>query len=86
MLGKWWTGSLCRYFEKAVLPVNPTLERALKGEVPMEIKPCVICGNAFPAAGRRVYCSERCGQKGQRMVDAKMARRYRQHKRRAVTV
>ena len=32
MLHKWWTGSYCRYFEKAVLPTDPALESALTGE------------------------------------------------------
>jgi len=80
MLGKWWTGNMCRYFEIAVLPVNSTLERVLKGEPPRDMKPCTICGTPFPVAGRRVYCSERCRKQGQRATDAKRARRYRWHK------
>jgi len=32
MLHKWWTGSFCRYFREAVLPVDPALESALTGE------------------------------------------------------
>ena len=32
MLHKWWTGSFCRLFQKAVLPVDPALESALTGE------------------------------------------------------
>ena len=32
MLGKWWTGSLCRYFRAAVLPLAPVLEASLTGE------------------------------------------------------
>ena len=31
MLHKWWTGGLCRYFERSVLPVEPALEAALTG-------------------------------------------------------
>jgi len=65
MLSKWWTGSLCRYFERAVLPINPTLERVLKGESPRDMKPCAICGKPFPVAGRKACCSEKCRQKGQ---------------------
>lgn len=26
MLNKWWTGSLCRYLESSMLPMNPVLE------------------------------------------------------------
>ena len=29
MLHKWRTGSFCRYFQEAVLPVDPALESAL---------------------------------------------------------
>ena len=32
MLQKWWTGSFCRYFREAVLPVDPALESAITGE------------------------------------------------------
>ena len=32
MLHKWWTGSFCRYFQEAVLPVDPALESAITGE------------------------------------------------------
>ena len=31
MLNKWWTGAYCRYFEKAVLPVDAALESAITG-------------------------------------------------------
>ena len=86
MLGKWWAGSLCKYFERAVLPVNPGLERALKGEAPKDTKPCAICGKLFSIAGRKSYCSEQCRKQGQRAVDAKRARRYRRRKGANVTV
>ena len=85
MLGKWWTGSLCRYFERAVLPLNSVLERALKGEIPKDTKPCAICRKLFPVAGRRVYCSERCRKQGQQAADAMRARRYRRRKGQSVT-
>ena len=32
MLHKWWAGSFCRYFQEAVLPVDPALESAITGE------------------------------------------------------
>ena len=41
MLGKCWTGALCRYFREAVLPLDPALEAALLTEGPRpEFKPC----------------------------------------------
>ena len=35
MFGKCWTGSYCRYFREAVLPLDPALEAALTAEGPM---------------------------------------------------
>ena len=32
MLGKCWTGTYCRYFRAAVLPLDPVLERSQTGE------------------------------------------------------
>lgn len=34
MLGKCWTGALCRYFWEAVLPTDPALQAALCAEGP----------------------------------------------------
>ncbi|MEL7655949.1 MAG: cysteine-rich VLP protein [Bacillota bacterium] len=85
MLNKWWTGSLCRYFENSVLPANPVLEQALKGEPPKDTKPCAVCGKRFPVEGRKAYCSEKCREQGQREKDAKRAKKYRQSKGGTVT-
>ena len=61
MLGKWWTGSLCRYFRAAVLPLAPVLETSLTGEATgPEIRRCAVCGRAFIPEGRQAYCSEAC--------------------------
>ena len=47
MLNKWWTGAYCRYFEKAVLPVDAALESAITGEdTSMRQKICPVCGKA----------------------------------------
>jgi len=85
MLNKWWTGSLCKYFASSVLPVNPVLERALKGELPPDTKPCAVCGKHFPVAGRKAYCSEKCRETGQKAKDAQRAKKYRRNKGRSVT-
>lgn len=66
MLNKWYAGSLCRYFESSVLPLNSALERALKRETSKNIKLCAVCGRPFPTAGRKAYCSEKCREAGQR--------------------
>nr|UWD67301.1 MAG: cysteine-rich VLP protein [Bacteriophage sp.] len=70
MLGKYWTGALCRYFREAVLPTNPKLEAALTTGGPAEkMRPCAVCGHPFIPEGKRMYCSKQC---------AKAARRKRQ--------
>lgn len=47
MLGKWWTGGYCRYFQEAVLPLDPALEAALTAEGPRpDFKLCPVCGGA----------------------------------------
>lgn len=60
MLGKCWTGAYCRYFQNAVLPLNPALELALTSATPAEMRSCTICGKAFPQDGKRAYCSDAC--------------------------
>jgi predicted nucleic acid-binding Zn ribbon protein len=85
MLGKWWTGSLCKYFESSVLPINPTLERALQRKPPANAKPCAVCGRRFAVAGRKTYCSDRCREQGRKITDAKRARKYRKNKASTVT-
>jgi len=85
MLNKWWTGGYCRYFETSILPAYPVLERALKRETPSPVKLCAICGRPFPAAGRKVYCSEKCREQGRKEADAKRAKKYRRNKGVSVT-
>ena len=38
MLGKCWTGSYCRYFREAVLPLDSVLEAALTAEGPAPVQ------------------------------------------------
>lgn len=59
MLGKCWTGSYCKYFRRAVLPVDLALEAALTGEA-VATRPCGVCGRRFPVSGKRLYCSAAC--------------------------
>ena len=67
MLGKCYTGALCRYFREAVLPLDPRLEAALAadGAAP-DFKSCPVCGGAFVPNGRQAYCSQRCAQAARR--------------------
>ena len=62
MLGKCWTGTYCRYFRSAVLPLDPVLEAALTAGGPaLETRLCPVCGRAFLPDGRRQrYCSPVC--------------------------
>ena len=63
MLGKCWTGALCRYFREAVLPNDPVLEASLAAEGPApETRPCPVCGRAFLPDGRTRYCSTGCAK------------------------
>ena len=41
---------------------------------------CGRSGKRFPASGRKVYCSEKCWEQGQRAADAKRAKKYRRNK------
>ena len=77
MLGKWWTGAYCKYFESAVLPLNPVLEASLTNAATVEMRPCALCGAVFPAKGKRAYCSEACAATAQR----RQKRNYIQKKR-----
>ena len=56
MLHKWWTGCLCRYFERSVLPVEPALEAILTGnDIPSARKNARYAGSCiFPRPARRI--------------------------------
>ena len=67
MLGKWWTGAYCKYFQSAVLPLDPVLEATLTSSGPVpEAHACPVCGAAFIPQGKRTYCSPACQQKADR--------------------
>lgn len=81
MLDKWWTGSYCKYFQNAVLPLNPTLEAALtSGGGAENTKPCAVCGKPFIPAGRKAYCSDSCREQGTREKERKKKRDQRRNK------
>jgi hypothetical protein len=50
--------ALCKYFRKAVLPLDPRLEALFKGEnITEHIKRCVVCGvELFMAGNKAKYC------------------------------
>ena len=76
MLGKWWTGAYCKYFQSAVLPLDPALEAALVGRA-VDMRPCAYCGNLYHATSRRLYCSAACAGKAQRRQQREHMRKKR---------
>jgi predicted nucleic acid-binding Zn ribbon protein len=61
MLNKWWTGLYCKYFQRAVLPLNAPLEASLTGAYgSAHEKTCPVCGAAYYPVTSQAYCSEAC--------------------------
>ena len=78
MFGKCWTGSFCRYFREAVLPLDPALEAALLTEGPRpDFKLCPVCGGAVAPDRRQAYCSEACALKAHRRQQREYMRKKR---------
>ena len=77
MLDKWWTGSYCKYFKNAVLPLNPILEAALTGTAEPETKPCALCGKPIYVDNNRgKYCVD-CGKTARRNRQREYMRKKR---------
>jgi len=82
MLGKWWTGSLCRYFQDAVLPADPALEATLTGcDNSQRQKECPVCGKAYLPTTSQAYCSDACRIQARRKYERDRKRRERLNKR-----
>ena len=82
MLNKWWTGSLCRYFQSSVLPAEPKLESALIGEdTSLRQKICPVCGKAYLPTTSQAYCSDACRLAARRKSERERKRRERQKRR-----
>lgn len=81
MLGKWWTGAYCRYFQEAVLPLDPVLEASLlrSGGAPVT-KKCPVCGKPYLPVTSKAYCSDGCRTVGQREAERKRKRNRRKNK------
>lgn len=79
MLNKWWPGSYCCYFEKAVLPADPALESAITGEdTSQRQKLCPVCGKAYLPTTSQAYCSDACRIAARRKSERERKRRERQ--------
>jgi len=77
MLNKWWTGSYCKYFRNAVLPLDLVLEAALIDITKPETKPCALCGKIFVSDGKRTYCSPACQKEANRRKSRESIQRRR---------
>lgn len=77
MLDKWWTGVYCRYFQNAVLPLDPKLEATLTGRAAPDLSICAVCGKPFIPTGKQKYCSAACAEAAR----LKRQRGYMQKKR-----
>ena len=77
MLDKWWTGSNCKYFQNAVLPLNPVLEATLLGGGDTELRACAFCGEQFRPKGKQAYCSDACADKARRKRNREHMRKKR---------
>jgi len=73
--------AMCKWFKKAVLPIEPGLERLLTDGGLLETKPCGICGKEFPLNRRQTYCSEKCAKVARLKSVAKNVRAHRKRKR-----
>ena len=68
--------ALCKFFRKAVLPLDPQLEAVFNGENTAEhIKRCAVCGKELYAAGNRakycVFCARRVHRRQKNECDRK---------------
>lgn len=77
MLDKWWTGAYCKYFQNAVLPLDPKLEATLLGNAAPEMDACTVCGKLFLAGETRAYCSPACQAEGNRRKSRERMRKKR---------
>ena len=77
MLNKWWTGAYCKYFENAVLPLNPALAASLAGGG--DFKPCPVCGAFYIPSTSQAYCSDSCRLAGRRKAERERKRKKRRN-------
>jgi len=61
MFGVTYTNTgICKYFRTSVLPIDPAMESTLTSGVAVENRKCKQCTKAFPANGKKAYCSTAC--------------------------
>ena len=72
------SSSLCKYFRRAVQPVDPELEAIFE---PRPLSVCKQCGKSFPTKGKRCYCSDACAAEARQRQTATRVRRHRERQR-----
>ena len=77
MLSKCWTGAYCRYFQNAVLPLEPKLGATLTGREAPAFHICAACGKPFIPDGKQMYCSPACQKEGNRRRSKERMRKMR---------
>lgn len=80
MLGKWWSGAYCKYFERALLPLDLKLEAALSNISPA-VRHCVICGQSVYATGNRTLYCKNCAKAARRKRQRNYQQQYRRKSR-----
>ena len=69
--------SLCRYYEKAILPIEPEVAKIFSG-IGSRLKRCTICGKEFEICGNQQYCSGHCADIARKNAIAKRVRKLRE--------
>lgn len=77
MMDKWWTGAYCKYFQNAVLPLDPKLEATLLGRAAPNLTACAVCGKPFVQDGKQTYCSAACANAARRKRQREYMRKNR---------
>ena len=76
MLGKCWTGAYCKYFQNAVLPLDPVLEATLTGRAAPETDKCAVCAKAFRTTNNRAQYCKTCAKTRRRSRQREYQREY----------
>ena len=71
--------SLCRYYEKMILPGEPEILNIFYKDNG-NFKICKYCGIKFTAYGNKQYCSDKCSLIARRKATAKRMRKSRKNR------
>ena len=77
MFNKHWAGNYCKYFQGAVLPLDPLLESGLLNTA-ICTRPCAFCGMPYPVThNRKLYCGDICAEGARRKQTRERIRKKR---------